>query len=387
MSISLYLFVATIVITATAHVPVRGRSLRDYLRRPQTGVRFGLRLTPGLSNALSAEEIAALADDGPVPIDGLSLHHLPPEIRGEHAHRYFRAVQQRGQEVVPWTHLVVTLPADATASGDGGTADALDSQTGLSPAATAACEFLIHRLGLLGIRARPLTDKECAQSADIAAVVELRRSGSSHRAAGLKRSQQLWLTQRRDITVTSGPAQVIGVGKSGQTVTMCPADVPRLRLIGDVDDVCALLTGTLSLGYRIGIRTSRPQKFVTALELGAVLIAHAGDKTADIIVIDEREPNLETGAARIVEVYPPDEICGADAADSTVSFSDTTPSNSVERVCAPMIPQLYMGMFAWTLSTARSTSSLRPLPPRASAGFASASSRPEPRHPNDANRA
>lgn len=315
MSLALWLLTVTVVITVAAHIPVRGRSFRDLLRRSEHGELRGLRLTPGLRRQLSTADIISLADDSPVTIDALCFYQLAPEIRGEHAHRYFRAAERYGDTPEPWTHLVVTLE------------DAADGAQALS--------FLSHRLGLLGIRARPLTDSECAHTADSEAIVQLRRTGRSRHVAALGRKPHLWLTRKRDISITSGPAQVIGVGDSGQTITMRPADVPHLRVNCGEQDVCELLIGTLSLGYRVGIRTSRPHYFTVALGLGAVLIARTGDDTVDVVVIDEYEPDLETGAARIIEV-----IAGRD-----------------DNAC----PTLTMGEFTWTLATARTTTQLRPL--------------------------
>ena len=52
MPLSLWLLITAITITAGAHVPVRGRSLRDRLRRTEPGQLIGLRLTPGLRSQL-----------------------------------------------------------------------------------------------------------------------------------------------------------------------------------------------------------------------------------------------------------------------------------------------------------------------------------------------
>lgn len=336
MSFALWLLIATITITAAAHIPVRGRSVRDILRRSECGELRGLRLTPGLRNQLTAADIIALADDSPVTIDALCFYQLTPEIRGEHAHRYFRAAQRYVDSPVPWTHVVVTLPAVDEGNGQG----------------NEALNFLIHRLGLLGIRARLLTEDECAQTVSAEAAVQLRRTGRSRHVAALGRKPHLWLTRQRDVTVTSGPAQVIGVGASGQTITMCPADVPHMRVRCGDQDICELLIGTLSLGYRVGIRTSRPQYFTVALELGAVLIPRLGDQTVDVVVIDEYEPDLQTGSARIIEVV----------ADATFSVAnDAAAATPAASTSTEACPALTMGEFTWTLSTARTTAELRPL--------------------------
>lgn len=321
MSLALWLLTIAVTITAAAHIPVRGRSIRDILRRSEHGTLRGLRLTPGLRSELSTADIIALADDSPVTIDALCFYQLAPEIRGEHAHRYFRAAERFSDQPEPWTHLLITLPR----TGD-------DEQ---------ALNFLIHRLGLLGIRARALTDNECGLTAGNEAIVQLRRTGRSHHEAALGRKPHLWLTKQRSIAVSRGPAQVIGVGERGQTITMCPADVPRLRVSCGDQDICELLIGTLSLGYRVGIRTSRPQYFTVALGLGAVLIPRTGDETVDVVVIDEYEPDLETGSARIIEV---------------VATSD-----------GATCPTLTMGELTWSLATARTTTTLRPLAMRVAA--------------------
>lgn len=342
MPLSLWLLITAITITAGAHVSVRGRSLRDRLRRTEPGQLIGLRLTPGLRNQLSAADIVSLADDSPVTLDALCFYHIAPEVRGEHAHRYFRAAERSDTSPEPWTHLVATLPVEASADK--------------------ALRFLIHRLGTLGIRARRLTAQECALTESSAAVVQLRRTGRSHHVAALGRKPHLWLSRQRDIAITNGPAQVIGAGSSGQTITMCPAKLPRLEVDCGNQDICELLIGMLSLGYRVGIRTARPHFYTVALDLGAVLLARAGDDTVDVVVVEEYEPDLCTGIARIIEV-------------------SRTGSPTAAAEMPASCPRLAMGEFTWTLSTARTTDELQPLAMRATSG-----SVPESTHPNLADR-
>lgn len=342
MPLSLWLLITAITITAGAHVSVRGRSLRDRLRRTEPGQLIGLRLTPGLRNQLSAADIVSLADDSPVTLDALCFYHIAPEVRGEHAHRYFRAAERSDTSPEPWTHLVATLPVEASADK--------------------ALRFLIHRLGTLGIRARRLTAQECALTESSAEVVQLRRTGRSHHVAALGRKPHLWLSRQRDIAVTNGPAQVIGAGSSGQTITMCPAKLPRLEVDCGNQDICELLIGMLSLGYRVGIRTARPHFYTVALDLGAVLLARAGDDTVDVVVVEEYEPDLCTGIARIIEV-------------------SRTGSPTAAAEMPASCPRLAMGEFTWTLSTARTTDELQPLAMRATSG-----SVPESTHPNLADR-
>ncbi|WP_083310850.1 hypothetical protein [Corynebacterium sp. HMSC065H09] len=342
MPLSLWLLITAITITAGAHVSVRGRSLRDRLRRTEPGQLIGLRLTPGLRNQLSAADIVSLADDSPVTLDALCFYHIAPEVRGEHAHRYFRAAERSDTSPEPWTHLVATLPVEASADK--------------------ALRFLIHRLGTLGIRARRLTAQECALTESSAEVVQLRRTGRSHHVAALGRKPHLWLSRQRDIAITNGPAQVIGAGSSGQTITMCPAKLPRLEVDCGNQDICELLIGMLSLGYRVGIRTARPHFYTVALDLGAVLLARAGDDTVDVVVVEEYEPDLCTGIARIIEV-------------------SRTGSPTAAAEMPASCPRLAMGEFTWTLSTARTTDELQPLAMRATSG-----SVPESTHPNLADR-
>ena len=342
MPLSLWLLITAITITAGAHVSVRGRSLRDRLRRTEPGQLIGLRLTPGLRSQLSAADIVSLADDSPVTLDALCFYHIAPEVRGEHAHRYFRAAERSDTSPEPWTHLVATLPVEASADK--------------------ALRFLIHRLGTLGIRARRLTAQECALTESSAEVVQLRRTGRSHHVAALGRKPHLWLSRQRDIAITNGPAQVIGAGSSGQTITMCPANVPRLEVDCGNQDICELLIGMLSLGYRVGIRTSRPHFYTVALDLGAVLLARAGDDTVDVVVVEEYEPDLCTGIARIIEV-------------------SRTGSPTAAAEMPASCPRLAMGEFTWTLSTARTTDELQPLAMRATSGLV-----PESTHPNLADR-
>ena len=337
MPLSLWLLIAAIIITASAHVPVRGRSLRDRLRRTEHGKLIGLRLTPGLRSQLSSADIVSLADDSPVTLDALCFYHVAPEIRGEHAHRYFRAAERSGTTPEPWTHLVATIPTEVS------TAKAL--------------HFLIHRLGIQGIRARRLTNQECALTASAAGIVQLRRTGRSHHVAALGRKPHLWFSRQRNIAITNGPAQAIGVGASGQTITMCPASLPRLEVDCGTQDICELLIGMLSLGYRVGIRTSRPQFFAVALELAAVLLTRAGDDTVDLVVVEEHEPELRTGIARIIEV-------------SRVSSAMAVASKALTPC-----PRLVMGEFTWTLSTARTTDELQPLAMRVTNGSSPESAR------------
>lgn len=342
MPLSLWLLITAITITAGAHVSVRGRSLRDRLRRTEPGQLIGLRLTPGLRSQLSAADIVSLADDSPVTLDALCFYHIAPEVRGEHAHRYFRAAERSDTSPEPWTHLVATLPVEASADK--------------------ALRFLIHRLGTLGIRARRLTAQECALTESSAEVVQLRRTGRSHHVAALGRKPHLWLSRQRDIAITNGPAQVIGAGSSGQTITMCPAKLPRLEVDCGNQDICELLIGMLSLGYRVGIRTARPHFYTVALDLGAVLLARAGDDTVDVVVVEEYEPDLCTGIARIIEV-------------------SRTGSPTAAAEMPASCPRLAMGEFTWTLSTARTTDELQPLAMRATSGLV-----PESTHPNLADR-
>lgn len=342
MPLSLWLLITAITITAGAHVSVRGRSLRDRLRRTEPGQLIGLRLTPGLRSQLSAADIVSLADDSPVTLDALCFYHIAPEVRGEHAHRYFRAAERSDTSPEPWTHLVATFPVEASADK--------------------ALRFLIHRLGTLGIRARRLTAQECALTESSAEVVQLRRTGRSHHVAALGRKPHLWLSRQRDIAITNGPAQVIGAGSSGQTITMCPAKLPRLEVDCGNQDICELLIGMLSLGYRVGIRTARPHFYTVALDLGAVLLARAGDDTVDVVVVEEYEPDLCTGIARIIEV-------------------SRTGSPTAAAEMPASCPRLAMGEFTWTLSTARTTDELQPLAMRATSGLV-----PESTHPNLADR-
>ena len=221
-----------------------------------------------------------------------------------------------------------------------------------------ALRFLIHRLGTLGIRARRLTAQECALTESSAEVVQLRRTGRSHHVAALGRKPHLWLSRQRDIAITNGPAQVIGAGSSGQTITMCPANLPRLEVDCGNQDICELLIGMLSLGYRVGIRTSRPHFFTVALDLGAVLLARAGDDTVDVVVVEEYEPDLRTGIARIIAV--------------SRAGSPTAAASEMPASC----PRLVMGEFTWTLSTSRTTDELQPLAMRATSGSVLESTRP-----------
>ena len=144
---------------------------------------------------------------------------------------------------------------------------------------------------------------------------------------------------------------------------MCPANVPRLEVDCGNQDICELLIGMLSLGYRVGIRTSRPHFYTVALDLGAVLLARAGDDTVDVVVVEEYEPDLCTGIARIIEV--------------SRTGSPTAAAAEMPASC----PRLAMGEFTWTLSTARTTDELQPLAMRATSGLV-----PESTHPNLADR-
>ncbi len=332
MTLSLLLLTTAVIIAIGAHIPVHGRSIRDRLRHTEHGTLIGLRLTPGLRSHISSADIVALADDSPVPLDALCFYHVMPDIRGEYAHRYFRAAERYGATPGAWTHLVVTLPDEASE--------------------TQALDFLLHRLGLLGIRARPLTEHECALTISTQELVQLRRTGHSDHVAALGRKPHLWLSRHRDIAITSGPAQVIGVGSSGQTVTMCPANLPRLEVQCDAQNACELLIGMLCLGYRVGIRTSQPRLFSVALELGAVLLTRAGDTTVDVIVFEDYEPDLYTGIARIIHVNRADT---GRKADSPTALSTSCPC-------------LIMGEFTWTLSTARNSVELQPLALRPATG-------------------
>ena len=329
---------SSVTAALTMHIPIRGRSLRDRIRpRPQTHHR-GWRLTPGTHSSLTSTELIALVDDTPTPIRALTCHNVEYQLDGKIGHHYARYEQRFGIQREHWSHLCVEA----------------DRHSDLE----ALASFLQHRLHLLGLRARPLGQAEIDYSLAHPPQVELRHYGSAELRYT---ATHLWHTRERIFDISPGPAQMLGIGSKGQAITMNLTTIPKLRIDLGGNDGTDLLLPALLLGYRIGIRTSRPRHFHTPLAHGAELITHAGNPELDVVLLDAPGTAAHTHYARVIDIVPPNHDSARTEVHTPVQLYDTIDPEENPTGADHYIPQLEMGELTWRLRTARTHQLLRPL--------------------------
>lgn len=331
---------AAAVATVGAHVPVRGRALRDRWRGAGPEPVTGARVLPASGTVLPATALVDLVADCPVPVDVASVHMTSSEATGEIAHRYRGHAEHLGVDEGRWCSVLV-------GGGDGAGPEAR----------LALASFLVHRLGLLGFAARPLSDDEfAAASAERPTLLLARAAGRGH-----ARRPHLWFTPATDVPVPDIPAQILGIGAGGGPVVTALSGLDHMTIRADhadpASELPALLLPALVTGARVGIRTHRPHHFAALLDYGAVLVPAAGEATLDVLVRD---------GPHHVAVPPP-----AMRAPATLTLADGPPPGSPDRATAPgagteMGPTLTMGPLTWTLHDGRIPGArpmrIRPLP-------------------------
>lgn len=312
---------ATALATAAVHVPVRGRAVRDRWRRAHPGPSAGVRITAASAATLEMSALVDAVTECPVPVDVASVHVVAPRPAGEIAHRYRGFADQAGVGPAAWACVLVGGP-----SGDDGAADAV------------RLDFFVHRLGLLGFRARPLAPAEFDDAAATEPVRLLARApGRDH-----LRRPHLWFTQAADLAVAEPPAQLVGTARDGSPLVMSLPSIPRLDVAAMPDRLPELLLPTLVTGARVGIRTHRPHAFADLLGHGARLVTAAGDPTLDLLVLD--------GGAGMGQATVTPTIVLRDAHRPAAS-----------RPGLP-VPELTIGDHAWRLAIGDATTPVRPLP-------------------------
>ncbi|WP_448851560.1 hypothetical protein [Corynebacterium sp. 335C] len=306
-----------------AHVPVRGRSLRDRLRGTPPTPAAGLRVSAAASAVLPADELLALVRDAPVPVDAASLHVTgagPHAAGGEFAHGYRAAAASLGVRSGGWGALLATAGDDP------------------SPEERAAlAAHLAHRVRCLGLRARPLDDAEVADAlrfppgAAVARATRMRHLRRPH----------VWLRGPAAWRVPPAPEHVLGAGDRGAPVTLRAAEVERFTVVAEPERLDAVLGPALVLGARVGVATARPRRFRALLDRGAVVLGPGGEDRVDVVVRDGDHPATGPAGGRGVTVR-----------------------SAAPRPCpARTGPVLAVGAHTWELDDARGARTvIRPLP-------------------------
>lgn len=306
------------LVVSAVHVPVRGTALRDRWRGPHPAPTSGVRITAAAHDVLPMSELVTAIAECPVPVDVVSVHRSPMRGAGETAHRYRGFADQLGVAESEWTSVLVGGPA------------AHDRER---------LEFFIHRLGLLGLRARPLAAAEFDRDAASAPDRLLARAPG----AGHVRRPHLWFTPAHDVEVPRAPAQLVGTSRDGGPLVMSLPSIERLDVAADPARLPELLVPALITGARIGIRTHRPAAFCALLDHGAVLVTAAGDATLDLLVLDR--------GARVDCPVPV----------STVMLHDD-PAAAPNAPGSIPVPRLTIGDHAWHLTIGDVNTLVRPLP-------------------------
>ena len=336
------------LLTAAAHIPVRGRALRDRWRGPGPEATAGVRVFPGARTGLAATDLMDLVADAPTGIDVVSVHVHAPSTGGEVAHRYRGHATQLGVDEGEWCAVLVGGAGGVTgADADAATADADAAPT----AATDLLAFLTHRLGLLGLSARPLSRAEFA----VAKATRPERLLARTPGRGHTRRPHVWFTVADDFELPDAPSQILGIGADGAAVVSSLPTLRHLRVTARrtslADHVPNIFLPTLVTGARVGVRTHRPHHFTALLDHGALLVPSAGDATLDVLIRDGRHP---------VAVPPP-----AVRASAVVTLSDGHTNNPAEPP-RPAGPTLTVGPLLWTLHDDRfpdlAPVRIRPLP-------------------------
>ncbi|MFD5869236.1 hypothetical protein ACFWGD_11610 [Corynebacterium sp. NPDC060344] len=311
---------------AGVHVPVRGRALRDRWRGPHPAPSNGARIVAAANDVLPMSALVDAVAECPVPVDVVAVHRSPARHAGEAAHRYRGFADQLGVAEAPWTSVLVGGPAEH----DG-----------------ARLEFFIHRLGLLGFRARPLSAGEfgavAGTGSDTASATTPDRLLARAPGRGHVRRPHLWFTPAHDVDVPRAPAQLVGTSRDGGPLVMSLPSLERLDVVAAPARLPDLLVPTLITGARVGIRTHRPAAFGPLLDHGAVLVTTAGDATLDVLVLD--------GRARVARPAPV----------ATIMLCDDPAAPSSAPGPVP-VPRLIIGDHAWHLAIGDEKTPVRPLP-------------------------
>ncbi|MFC3849132.1 hypothetical protein ACFORJ_02975 [Corynebacterium hansenii] len=309
---------ASALVVAGVHVPVRGRALRDRWRGPNPVPTAGARIVSADRDVLPMPALVDAVAECPVPVDVVSVHRRPVRATGEAAHRYRGFADQLGVAEPEWASVLVGGPAEHD---------------------RARLDFFIHRLGLLGLRARPLSPGEF----DLDAATEPERLLARAPGRGHVRRPHLWFTPAHDFDVPHAPAQLVGTSRDGGPLVMSLPSLERLDVVADPARLAELLVPTLITGARIGIRTHRPRAFGILLDHGAVPVTAAGDPTVDLLVLDRgaTADGSPRTAAIMLHDAPPPEPSGPARAD---------------------VPRLIIGAHAWHLRIGDAKTPVRPLP-------------------------
>lgn len=349
------------LLTAAAHLPIRGRALRDRWRGSGPEATAGVRVFPGSRTILTASDLTDLVADAPGGIDVVSVHIHPPTTGGEVAHRYRGHAAQLGVDEGEWCAVLVGV----SGNGAGPVPDGLAS----AAATDELLAFLTHRLGLLGLSARPLSPGEFT----VAKTTRPERLLACTPGRGHTRRPHVWFTVADDFELPEAPAHILGIGADGAAVVSSLPTLRHLRVTARqtslADHLPNIFLPTLVTGARVGVRTHRPHHFAALLDHGALLVPSTGDATVDVLVRDGRHP---------VTVPPP-----AVRAPAVVTLSDAHPNNPAQPP-RPAGPTLTVGPLLWTLHDDRfpdhAPVRIRPLPgivvDRARAGAHNGNGRP-----------
>ncbi len=247
------------------HFPFRGTSVRDRFRYSSERCRtITLRLisSSGVPVKLTRAQILQLVLDCPISITGVQFYHFHPHQAGELAHRYRSYCAD--QHIAPprWLHVQIQLPPEQ------------------DPKLVAT--FMAHRFAQLGINARRVSTVAEGTKGTQAELLALRRPpGRDH-----VHRPYLWFGGCKTLIVAAAPQQLLGVTTSSQPVAVSLLYYRRWYFSGDEAALIDLLIAAATCGYSIGLRTSRPQYFRTALTAGVSLIGQPGEREFDLIVLD-----------------------------------------------------------------------------------------------------
>lgn len=314
---------ASALAVAGLHVPFRGRSLRDAWRGPHPVPTAGVRVTAAGRNLLPASALVDAVTECPVPVDVVSVLRTTARPGGEVAHRYRSFAGRLGVADSDWISVLVGGPAEHD---------------------RARLEFFVHRLGLLGLRARPLSGTEFTAATANPSGTDAERLLARAPGRGHVRRPHLWFTPAHDVEVPPAPAQLVGTSRDGGPLVMSLPSIDRLDVVADADRLPELLAPTLLTGARVGIRTHRPRQFGVLLDHGAVLVPAAGDPTLDVLVLD--------GGARVARRPGTPTVVLHDA--------DGTATTALPAEHAP--PSLTIGDHAWHLTIGDEKTPVRPVP-------------------------
>lgn len=420
----------TTLLAGAIHVPVHGRSFRDRIRPAAEEPELGIRVTPGSRTQLTSDDIVALVNDSPYPISWFGIFEITPQPRNEIAHRYRAIAQSFGIADQAWVHIAVSLaspahPKLASTAGTNNDKNTVATNTGpaanygvaRSAAHNAVLDFLHHRLGLLGLRSRPLGTTELNVTLENEPTVVLRRpAGHSH-----SRRPHLWFTQAKSLNISPPPRQIVGIGSSGRALTVRLGEFQQITITAPTalatvpsgsttSTSSAMTTGlptplrathmnthrhalsdlilpALVLGYRIGLYTHRPASFTELLDAGVTLLNDQQSPTVDVILHDEltirttiHRPSHALSTAAVNQSTrngtAPDAPFAHAAKPTTLVISAPAGTESVEK--RPLTsPEISLGEHQWTLELNGHATAVRPITVQAVAAHRAATNRQE----------